>query len=84
MEFANDNNVLLSVRLALNPPIPPQGWTGDCGFYFTDREEDHQIVDRAVDYVLRKKDACSLSEQALIFSSRPNNAHHVCIKFQIE
>ncbi len=56
MEFANDNNVLLSVRLALNPPIPPQGWTGDCGFYFTDREEDHQIVDRAVDYVLRKKD----------------------------
>lgn len=57
MEFANQNNIILSIRLVFKPPIRPPAWKEEDNLYFDNSPDDIRLVDEAVNIILEKKAA---------------------------
>lgn len=56
MEFADQNNIMISIRPALPPPIQPSNWKKQDGLYFDNTQHDIRLFDDVVDRILAKKE----------------------------
>lgn len=70
MEFADRNNIMISIRLAFRPPIRPPAWKDEENVYFDKTADDILLVDDCVNVILKKKAAgCITSEPKEFYNS---------------
>lgn len=55
LEFGKENGFIVSIRLAMKPPIIPLNWKEENGLYFSTSPEDVEEVDRIADRVIQRK-----------------------------
>ena len=55
LEFGKNNGIIVSIRLAMKPPITPPNWTEPQGIYFSSGGEDTQLIDDLANKIIEKK-----------------------------
>lgn len=68
LEFANRNDIMISIRLAFRPPIRPSRWKEEADLYFDDNPNDIGLVDKAVETILKwKEGGCVTTEPSAFY-----------------